>query len=289
MKNNSRIEVLVLRGTPKERGRVHGESLRPMIFEVLDRWKYQLGQQLRGDPDELVNEFVEGTGFISAVEKWTPHLLEEVEGIADGAGADFNDIFALQLMDEGGWYLQSLEQRAGGRCSSLGCFREGDSPAILAQNLDWSNYIEGLGVLFRIKHPGSKLESLVPTVAGVIGTCGLNNRPIGICTNALWSHLNSSTEGLPVNFIVREVLEKLSLDAAIDFIHEIGHASGENYVMGDAEKVVDFECSPRKVVQHIPYEGSRRVYHTNHPLVNDNLIFPSGRPPRIRLTTDSVT
>ncbi|MCJ7622990.1 MAG: C45 family peptidase [Anaerolineaceae bacterium] len=179
----------------------------------------------------------------------------------------------IELMDEGGWYIRS-GQPSIDRCSSLGSHKSGDKPAIVAQNLDWVNSIEGLGVIFRIKDPASGIEALVPSIAGVIGTCGLNQHAIGICTNALWRILNNSTDGLPVNFVVRAVLEMQNLDQMITFLHDIQHASGENYLIGDAERALTFECSANKVAQYIPYEGACNVYHTNHPLVNDDLQFP---------------
>jgi hypothetical protein len=249
-----------------------------MIREALERWKYYLGQRLRQSPEETINQFVGGTNFLTAVEKWTLPLLEEVKGIAEAAGVGFNAIFGLQLMDEGVWYLSSTQGDEAQRCSSLGCDREGDRPALLAQNLDWINLFEGLAALLHIKYPDSSLEVLAPTIPGVIGTCGLNNRSVGVCTNALWRALNNSTDGLPVNFIVRAVLEQDDLKAATNFIHRIQHASGENFMIGDMEKVATFECSANKVVQYVPYEGARTVYHTNHPLVNDDLIFPPLQP-----------
>ncbi len=268
------IKVLALEGAPRERGRIHGEALKSMIQEVVERWKYFLNQQLRQNPDETIRQFVGGTNFLAAVEKWTPHLLEEVKGIAEGSGVDFDAIFGLQLMDEGVWYLSSASRDATQRCSSLGCDRKGDRPALLGQNLDWINLFEGLAALLHIKYPRSPLEVLAPTIPGVIGTCGLNNRSIGVCTNALWLALNNSVEGLPVNFIVRAVLEQDDLETATNWLYNIQHASGENFMIGDAERVITLECSAHKVVQYVPYEGAHSVYHTNHPLVNDDLIFP---------------
>ncbi|MBW1750924.1 MAG: hypothetical protein JRJ37_09555 [Deltaproteobacteria bacterium] len=46
----------------------------------------------------------------------------------------------------------------------------------------------------------------------------------------------------------------------------------ENYVIGDAKKVVDYETSAKGAVQFVPYKGAQRVYHTNHPVVSDDFI-----------------
>jgi hypothetical protein len=57
---------------------------------------------------------------------------------------------------------------------------------------------------------------------------------------------------------------------AVRFIHEMQHASGENYTIGGPDRVVAYECSANKVCQFVPYEGATRVFHTNHPLVNND-------------------
>jgi len=277
METQSGIKFLVLEGTPRERGRIYGETLGPMIAEFIERWKYRLSMATGMDPDRYLGRFLEETGLVAAVKKWAPKLLEEVEGIGEGAGVDFNTIFAYQCADEERWYRDSFKRWGSGGCSALGCFREGDAPALLAQNMDIPGFYDGSQVLLRIKHPESPLESLVFTTAGMIALCGVNSRPVGICCNTL-GDLSYAADGLPVAFIVRSVLEQPSLEEAVKFIHGVKHASGQNYTMGGAEKVACFECSANKVSQYIPYEGARRVWHTNHPLVNDDLILP----PRVR-------
>lgn len=275
MENKASIPVIELSGLPRERGRMHGETLRDLVYEAVESWKYYLRQTSPLGVDRTIENLVEKTGFLKAVRKWAPGLLEEVQGIAEGSNIPFNDIFALQLMDEGGWCSNQLEREDGNRCTSLGCGRREDQPAILAQNLDWINMFTKLDVIFRIKNKNSGIEALAPSIPGVIATCGLNDRAIGICTNALWRFLTSSTDGLPVNFIIRRVLEMASLDEVVAFLKVVQHASGENYVIADREKVLNFECSASQTVQFIPCEGSDVVYHTNHPLVNQDLLFPS--------------
>lgn len=140
--------------------------------------------------------------------------------------------------------------------------------------MDIPSIFQGLEVLQHIKHQKSSVESFVLTFAGIIALCGMNNQPLGICCNSLVEDLKRSTEGLPVAFIVHAVLEQSTLENAIEFIQTIKHASGQNYMMGDANRVVSFECSANKIAQYIPHEGAQRVYHTNHPLANDDIIIP---------------
>jgi isopenicillin-N N-acyltransferase like protein len=272
MLQNSKIQVLTLEGSPKERGKIHGETLKSSVLEVLERYKFRLRLTLNADPDEEIDRMLTNTNFLAACKQWAPQLLEEVEGIATGVGVDFNEIFAMHIAahDEQWWFTHKPPKDE--HCSSIGCFRETNKPTLLAQNMDLNQMFEGLEVLLHIKHPKSDLESLVLSHAGFLAECGLNNQPVGICCNSLTSSLKSSSEGLPVTFIVRSVLEQPNLEKAIEFINMIQHASGQNYCLGGIDRVVSLECSAHQVNKYIPFENAKRIYHTNHPLVNDDLI-----------------
>ena len=267
MERPSDIRVLVLEGTHRERGQTHGKALKSQINENIETWKSHLQNVTGTNPDKYIEQFMKETKLVAAAKKWTPHLLEEVKGIGEGAGVDFNTIFVWQCADEEWWYrpYPPVKQEPSG-CSSLGCSKIGNNSAVVAQNMDTPNYYDGYQVLLHIKHNES-FESLVFTVAGVIGLNGMNNAPLGICCNTLLD-LNHAADGLPVAFVVRSVLEQPNVDKAAEFIQKIKHASGQNYIIGDAEKAVDFECSANKVCQYAPCGGVDRVYHTNHALIN---------------------
>jgi len=267
------FQVLTLEGSPRERGQIHGEALKPKILEFLGGWKEGLGKATGMNPKKYLEQFVEETGFLAAVERWAPDLLEEVRGIADGCGVDSKTIFANQLADEEWWYRREKKLRPASRepksCSGLGIFGQEDGRPLLAQNMDVPDCYDGYQVLLHVKDPASPVESFVFTAAGFIALNGLNNRSVGICCNTL-AQLNHATDGLPVAFIVRTVLAQSSQKDAIDFIHRIKHASGQNYIIGGPQEILDFECSAGKVRQFAPNPGATRVYHTNHPLVNDD-------------------
>ena len=270
---DDKLTRLSLRGTPLQRGRIHGETLRTKIRELVKQWKDDIGASLEMNPDGYLEEFEEATDFRPAIERWCPDLLEEVAGMAEGAGVDFETMISFQMGDEHYWYQRKkwLEKTGveGVGCSALGVFAEAGERPLLAQNMDIETMYDGAQVLLHIKHPGSSLESFIYTSAGYLALTGLNNRPLGICCNALLQ-LNYAVDGLPVAFLVRRVLELSDLAEARKFLAGIKHASGQNYLVGDREKVESWECSGSRVSQFVPYAGATRVYHTNHPLANDD-------------------
>jgi len=276
MKTASDIQVLVLEGSPRERGQIHGEALRPVILEYIGRWKNHLQESMGMDPNEYIEQFTQETDFLAAIKRWTPDLLEEVRGIAEGSGVNFGTIFANQLGDEEWVYRRhkklALASQKTDRCSSLGVFGQREIPPLAAQNMDVPDYYDDFQILLHIKHPDSALESFVFTTAGLIALNGLNNQPVSICCNTLLQ-LDHAIDGLPVAFIVRGVLAQPTQADAAAFIQRIKHASGQNYIIGGSQTILDFECSADQVCQFVPYPGANRVYHTNHPLVNNDQDF----------------
>jgi predicted choloylglycine hydrolase len=262
---NKKLAVVTLEGSAFERGVIHGKTLKAQIHELVKLWKADLVERYKMPADAFIKKFVQQTDFQPAIKKWTPELLEEIRGIAKGADLDFESVFVFQLPDE---YWVNGPGITGDHCSAVGFSRKGDRPTLIAQNMDLEGFRDGFQVILHIKYPGSKLESLVVTNAGLIALNGLNNRSIGICCNTL-SQLAYCKDGLPVACVVRGVLEQQTEEAAVDFVRRIKHASGQNYIIGGPAKVYDLECSASKVA---PFTTARpdMVWHTNHPLVNDD-------------------
>jgi isopenicillin-N N-acyltransferase-like protein len=260
------LKVVELRGHAYARGLMHGRALKADIQLLVQRWKADLHRTTKADPDAFLAKFLRETDFISTAKRWTPDLLEEVRGIADGADLPFDTVYAFQLVDE--LWAYAAEQDAN-HCSTVGVARTGTAPAFVAQNMDLETFRDGFQAVLHIQEEGPTPEQFIFTCAGLVALNGMNNRAIGLVVNTL-SQLRSSRDGLPVAFIVRGVLAKTQAEDAIAFLNEVKHASGQNYLLGAGGRVYDFEASADKVVALTPDGGGDIVYHTNHPLVNDN-------------------
>ena len=270
---DKKLKPLVLEGSPRERGKIHGEMLRAEINERLevDRYSSSLFEN-SGSFDEFVDMFFQETEFIEAVKKWTPDLLEEVNGIAEGAGVDQNLIFLLQLGDE----ISRFHQYKGYNlvkppsCSSIGCNRVANIPSMQGQNLDTSLDSRGFETILHIKERKNPIESLIIGRSGQIGYFGLNNSPLALNLNTI--NCNFSFDGLPLAFICRKILQLSSIDESVEFLKSIKHAVGQNFMIGDKERIVDYEASANEVSQFIPRKNYKYIYHTNHPLSNKDII-----------------
>lgn len=264
------LPVIELRGTPRERGRIHGETLRENIREVDSYHDRFLAAYFGVNPSEYIHDFLDRANFLPAIKAHAPELLEEVEGLAEGAGLTFAKALHMQLIDEewayGFYHHRPVEQN---KCTSAGIRNGGGIPTVAGQNMDVPAYIDGHQVLFRIEEQAETPESYIFSYAGLIGLNGLNRSSLGICCNTL-NQLEPSMTGLPVAFLVRTVLQKRTFEGASAFIRSVPHASGQNYILSAPSEVGAFECSANKVVEFRPEPQGARVFHTNHALVNDD-------------------
>jgi hypothetical protein len=222
------LKVLELRGSPYERGLLHGRELRSDIAQILALWEEDLRTSTKQDPNLAVRRFLAETNFLPAIRKWTPDLLEEVRGIADGSGQSFERVFAFQLVDEL-WVFNDAPEAH--HCSSLGVARSDRHPACVAQNMDLEPFRDGFQVVLHIIGDGHTPEQYVFSSAGLIGLNGVNRHAIAVACNTLME-LAASADGLPVAFVVRGLLAQTSGDAALELVRGVHHASGQNYVVG---------------------------------------------------------
>lgn len=264
-------------GEPRERGRAHGEQLRERIHFGLDRLHDEIAglESSRGDPDRFLREWLAATTHLDAIERFTPDLAEELRGIADGAGAAFEQVLSFNLMDEMWSYDDALSRepdafaraRPAPGCSVIAVHRNVNGNPMLAQTMDLGPHSVGTQAVLRLDGSDG-LATIVATRAGMVGLMGANSTGVGVVVNAL-TLLDHTRSGLPVAFVVRGILEQRTLDDATSFVRRVPHASGQAYHVGSPEGFASFECSAGGVVPWAT--GAERAVHTNHPLATRDL------------------
>ncbi len=260
-----KLRVLVLEGTPYERGFQHGKTLKEDIHALVDLWKADIERKYKTEADVFIKKFLKNSDFPSAVKRWTPELLEEVRGIANGAGMDYDTIFAFQLVDE--MWVLNAEIFGGDHCTTIGIRKSKQKPAMVSQTLDIPPFYHGFQTLLHIKEPEKGLQTMLFTFPGFIAANGLNSSSVAVVVNAV-QQLEHSHNGLPVAFVIRGILQKKTYKEAVKFIHTIKFGAPQNYMIGGPGDVGSFECSTTHVEEFSPYPGAFFTYHTNHPLKN---------------------
>lgn len=261
------LKIVTFSGRGYELGLQHGRELKQEIAEIILAWKKNTSNTLGKDADQVLMEFFAYAEFDEAIRKWTPELYEEIRGIAEGSGQSLDDVMVLNLLDEFWVYVNNLSNH---HCSGVGVPSRNGRPGYISQNMDLENYTDGFQVLMRLSRSEDSPEQLILTHPGLIALNGLNEEGIGVCLNTLMQ-LKASSNGLPVAFAVRRIINSTDKEELLSFIQTVDHASGQNYMIGIRGEVYDFEASANKVVRFDPMNPNGTVYHTNHPIVNDDV------------------
>jgi len=188
-------------------------------------------------------------------EHWQEYV-EEMEGVARGAGVTYTDILALNVRTEIAFGAFS------DGCTALSWKGRGSS--VLGQNWDWNTeQAENLICLKIKKENGLNIQMI--TEAGIIGKIGMNSLGVGCTLNALKAKGVSFTK-LPCHLALRTVMESSSREAAIATLEKAGVASACHILIADATGGTGLECSSEDVVQ-LPMNKEGIVTHTNHFIV----------------------
>jgi isopenicillin-N N-acyltransferase-like protein len=262
-----KLRIVELAGTPYQMGVVHGRTLKTEIRELVELWKRDLEKTYQVTAEVFIREFLKKTDFKPAMERWTPGLLDEVRGIADGAGVDFDTMYAYQLIDEV-WAIGPDVELS--KCTTVAAGKRNGDPAFVSQTLDIPTFYHGYQTVLRIRDERDEgLETFVFTIPGVVAANGLNSRSVGVCVNAV-TQLAYSPKGLPVDFVIRGILRQKTYEQAVKFLEDVRPAAPQTYVVGGPREAAVFERSAGKMSRFVPFEGAEFSYHTNHPLINDN-------------------
>ncbi len=263
------LPIVELAASPRNNGRAHGEALRDKIAGFLELWRATTPLPGGLSFQDFIERFLAETRFTDQIRHHMPSLMEEIAGIADGANQPPDLVLAFQFGDEARWYLRDrfAEPARGDRCSSLGAVGDASGATVIAQNIDVGAWADGAQAVLRLRDAVTGGETLIFTVAGMIGMNGISGNGIGLCCNTLLQ-LDPDPAGLPVAAIVRRTLASRDFQEAAEFLRTVPHASGQNYLLAGRHDVINFECSAGGAVPFRLDGRSDRVVHTNHPLIS---------------------
>jgi len=197
------------------------------------------------------------TGFLKAIQASSPTLLEEINGIADGAGVDRELILAMNLGEE----LYSYQQRPIEHCSNL---------AVAGENNNWLTYNQDLPLFLHGDNQPIILQhskALIFAMPGTIGISGVS-KTAAISCNSL-PMLKMDEQGLPLSFALRQLLALKSMVSIREYLLNTPLAIPQNLLLASAKGIVGFEISKGESIEFLP-DTSRYLAHTNFPIRSRN-------------------
>ncbi|HET7616022.1 MAG TPA: C45 family peptidase, partial [Bacillales bacterium] len=219
------IKRLTLRGSAREIGREHGHEGKEEVFQSLETYE----KLFHGYQHISWKEAKErALAHMKAIEAYDAQMLEEMEGVAEGAGVDFEDILALNARSE--IALAGYEGSAfSDGCTAIGVMPPLTSDTIIGQNWDWKGMQKKSLLLLNIQN-GIGPEITMVTEGGIIGKIGCNSAGVGVCFNALIT--DKKSEDVPIHLGLRAVLNSHSLTEAVSKIKDGQMASAASFLIG---------------------------------------------------------
>ena len=215
-------------GDPHDLGLQHGQRFRDLV-------RLQLAETMQG---------AAASGLTAAaalawareqrprVEAIGPHWMDELEGLAQGAGLRFDEALVLQLRPGTGGLPEG--------CTSFAALGSAttDRRTIAGQNRDLGEpYLHRMFVA-RIR-PTAGPAILMHCVPGELGGVGLNSNGVSVFANSLWGRTGRTWMAPPI--LRRAALESATAEAAVQQIRAMPGPAVGNFLIADAKHARNLE------------------------------------------------
>jgi isopenicillin-N N-acyltransferase-like protein len=256
---------VVARGAPFARGEQYGAQARERIALCIR--SYQALFALRAGLD-WPSALGRAARFEPAIAAFAPDCIDEMRGIAKGAGARYEEILALNCRSE----LMFAALRGTGRvppgeCTSFAVLPSASANGhlLIGQNWDWVPFARDVSVLLTVERESAPGFTTV-VEAGMLAKVGLNTAGLAVCTNTLVSTTDNAASGIPYHIILRALLDCESFDAAQDLLSTTERALSANYLIGHSSgEAANFEAAAGgRATLRITGASNGFISHANH-------------------------
>lgn len=264
------MKCIEVEGSAYEIGLAHGREGKSEVLRSIETYKhmFETYANLSWETAKQRSRY-----YIDAINAFDGDLMDEVRGVADGAGVSVEDILALNTRSE--VIMTNKVSPMSDGCTSMAITPEAslNKETLLGQTWDWKlSQLEAILVL-KIKQKNKPAITML-TEGGIIGKIGFNSAGIGVCLNALGAVGNP--QGLPLHIVLRGILNSSKLSDAIQKINSMPNACAANYLIASAcGEAMDVEKAPTDFNVLYPEQGI--MVHTNYFLTRMNSVEDLGR------------
>jgi isopenicillin-N N-acyltransferase like protein len=259
--------VIRVCGEPWERGRQYGAAARERVHRSIEGYAAVFEARLGYSWADVVRD---ARAYRNAVGDLSTAYLAEMDGIAEGAGLEPDDVLALNVRTE----LMARAFRANppaGRktdgCTALAVLpgRATDGHLLIGQTWDWlAHTVSSIVVLEAERDDGPPFVTVVE--AGLLAKTGMNSAGLALCTNFMLTEADGTTTCVPYHLTLRAIFDTETLPEAFACLQRMSRASSGNYLLGHADGVaVDIEAPPGDADQlRLQYPEDQLLIHANH-------------------------
>lgn len=244
-------------GSPFEIGKAYGEATRDRIVRHLDNQRKAMAQ-LR--PEQPGWWQAEVRTYLTPYEELAPYFVEEMEGIARGAGIPFSDILMLNVRDE---LIVAHKPLLSEGCTSFGCSGSvtASGQPLFGQTKDTGGISKDLFVVLNMRQRG-RPDLLQMPYAGELGVFGLSSSGMAIFGNSLYVQ-GRGRGHIPISLMRRLALEADGVPAVLTLADQHGLMTPGNFLIGDRTgRAIALETTDHG---HAVIEAREGILvHTNH-------------------------
>jgi isopenicillin-N N-acyltransferase like protein len=255
-------------GTAQERGRQYGEQAAARVRRSVSAYREVFAEVAGWD---WATVRAEAARFEAPIASVHPRYLDEMRGLADGAGLDFLDVLAINVRTEVMFAAKARQAAAAGRPGECSAFAAApapgqDGPVLIGQNWDWLPHVADTVVVLEARQDeGPDFVTVVE--AGLLAKTGMNSSGLGLVTNALVTADDLGQPGLPYHVLLRAILDAENVSDALVTLQAGFRSSSANYLIAHRDGLVlDVEASPgdfSRLYFVFPDDGGVAL-HTNH-------------------------
>lgn len=263
-----------VRGGPFDRGRAYGEQARDRIAVSISAYRDVFRAYAGWDWDQVRRE---AALYLSPITTYDERYVEEMRGIAEGAGVDLEDVLSINVRTEVMFAAKARAAEAAGRNGADGA-RQGECSAfavlppssanghtLVGQNWDWLLHcFDTVVVLEAEQDEGPNFVSVVE--AGLLAKTGMNSSGLGVATNALVTDDDRGEPAIPYHVLLRAFMDCETMSDAFAAAQRAPRSSSANYLLAHRDGIaVDIEAAPgdfSRLFLLFPQEGV--LLHTNH-------------------------
>lgn len=271
---------ITVSGSAYERGRQYGVQAKDRIRASLAAYAHVYRVEADLDWSASVRE---ARRYLSAVDDFAPELVEEMSGIAAGAGIERDDVLAMNVRTEIMFSARVLTARsplaaaapsaapsALSECTAIAAVTP-SGRVVAGQNWDWAPFALDTCVVLR-SDPDDGPRFVTVVEAGLLAKFGVNEAGLALMTNALACSEDVGAAGVPYHVLLRAMIGCDSTQAALDRLGGAERASSANYLLVDkGGHAVDVEGRPgdRTTLHHLHPDADGHLSHTNHFVAPD--------------------
>jgi isopenicillin-N N-acyltransferase-like protein len=253
------------RGSYREIGRQIGEAARAEIEASVAFFRDNFESMSGGLT--FAEAQLQTAGYLRYTQRYLPHLVEELTGIAEGSGVPFSQLMVPNCGEEftsteavngehqpgftaggplGGDYCTAVAVSANGR-------------HVIGHNMDWYTIDAANNMLYDVTVPdGTRFIGIAG--AAYLPMIGMNSHGIGSASNSV--HSDDNRVGVPNVFVRRWTLEAATLEEARTRGLLAARARGTNHFFNDiGGRLWDIETS---ATASAFMEHDSFMAHTNH-------------------------